>query len=274
APPATSTTAQSVPTASITVTRVIDGDTIQVRLSNGSTDRVRLVGVDAPETGSPNRTGEYGRITDLACLDRWGARATSYLRDELEGRSVTLEVDPREGPRDSFDRLLAYVTQGGQDINASLVELGYARVYTEGRAEREDGYLALQRAAQQAGLGLWSCEAAARPQPRTGAPSLPGSVAIVVLDLAGEAVLIRNQRGTPVDMTGWVLVSEVGNQRFVFPPLTLAPSATVEVLSGTSAVHSPPARLRWTDKNVWNDGGDSAALFDRSRNLASRLDQR
>lgn len=265
---------ESPPTPAITVTRVLDGDTLDVRRADGSTDRVRLVGVDAPETGSANRPGEYGRITDMACLDRWGDRATSYLNDKLEGRAVTLELDPREGPRDSFGRLLAYVVQGGDDLNARLVELGYARVYTEGRAEREDRYLALQHAAQQAGLGLWGCASEVLPQPGQGPANSSGGVAITVLDLAREAVLLRNEGATPADLAGWVLVSEVGDERFTFPQLTLPPGGTVEVFSGSGAVHSPPGRLRWTGRNVWNNAGDSAALLDASGNLVSRLDLR
>lgn len=229
----------------VSVTRVIDGDTVEVRRPDGIVDRVRLVGVDAPETASPNRPGEYGNITDVACLDRWGDRATSYLKDKLEGRAATLEPDPREGPRDSFGRFLAYVVHGGEDINARLVELGYARVYTEGRAEREDHYLALQRAAQKASAGLWGCsvqgqaqrQAPSSPLPATSSPAAPspavplpaasspakpspaapppgaGRVVIECIFYDGlvprteadEYVQVLNAGDSAVDLIGWVL---------------------------------------------------------------------
>lgn len=280
APIAPTTKPATPPTTSVdvrvvSVTRVIDGDTVEVRRPNGIVDRVRLVGVDAPETGSPNHPGEYGNITDIACLDRWGDRATSYLKDKLEGRTATLELDPREGPRDSFGRLLAYVVQGGEDINARLVELGYARVYTEGKAQRERQYLALQQRAQEGRLGLWGCSGRA-PTPGNAQKSVGATTGIVIamLNLAREVALIRNQGASPVGLAGWTLVSEVGDERFTFPPLTLAPGASVEVVSGGAAVHDPPVRLRWTDRNIWNNAGDSALLLDAAGRTVSRLDLR
>ena len=54
------------------VTRIIDGDTVEVRFESGESDRVRIIGVDTPEIFSPNQASEYGNITDLDCLDKWG----------------------------------------------------------------------------------------------------------------------------------------------------------------------------------------------------------
>jgi micrococcal nuclease len=257
------------------VTQVIDGDTIDVRRNGGTVDRVRLVGVDTPETSKPNSPGKFRGIADMACLDRWGSRATEYTRDKLQGRSVRLDPDPEEGPRDSFGRLLAYVVVGEEDFNARLVELGYARVYTEGKAERERRYLALQQRAQEGHVGLWGCSGSATTpgNARESAGATTG-VVIAMLDLAGETVLIRNQGASPVDLAGWTLVSEVGNERFTLPQLTLAPGASVEVVSGGSAVNDPPVRLRWTDRNIWNNAGDSALLLDAAGRTVSRLDLR
>lgn len=260
---------------SVAVTRVIDGDTIDVRRNSGTVDRVRLVGVDAPETSKANTPGKFKGVADMACLDRWGARATEYTRDKLQGRLVRLDLDPKEGPRDAFGRLLAYVVVGEEDFNARLVELGYARVYTEGKAEREGQYLALQQRAQNGHLGLWGCSGPAttpgNAQESAGATT---GVVIAVLNLAGEVVLIRNHGASPVDLAGWTLVSEVGDERFTFPQLTLAPGASVEVVSGGSAVHDPPVRLRWIDRNIWNNAGDSALLLDAAGRTVSRLDLR
>ncbi|MSQ14027.1 MAG: nuclease [Dehalococcoidia bacterium] len=260
---------------SVTVTRVIDGDTVDVRRNNGTVDRVRLVGVDTPETSQSNKPGEYKGIADMACLDRWGSRATEYARDKLQGRLVRLDPDPKEGPQDAFGRLLAYVVVGEDDFNARLVELGYARVYTESKAEREPQYLVLQQRAQQGHLGLWGCSGSATTlgngQPSAGATT---GVVVAVLDLAGEVALIRNQGASPVDLTGWTMVSEVGGERFALPQLTLAPGASVEVVSGGGATHNPPVRLRWTDRNIWNNAGDSALLLDAEGRTVSRLDLR
>ena len=49
---------------------MVDGDTIDIVLGDGSSDRVRLLGVDAPETHMSNDADEYFGITDVGCLDQ------------------------------------------------------------------------------------------------------------------------------------------------------------------------------------------------------------
>ena len=156
------------------VSNVVDGDTIDVLFEDGTTDTVRLLGIDTPETFSANSPGEYGGITDTACLDRWGDLATDFA-SIMQGQLVTLTLDPQAGERGSFGRLLAYVEFAGQDFNATLVELGFARVYTEGTASREPYYLELESAARSEGEGLWGeCEGTpAAPLPAT--PAIPRS---------------------------------------------------------------------------------------------------
>ena len=56
----------------------MDGDTIDVTFEDGTTDTVRLLGIDTPENQIPNAPIEYGHITDTACLRRWGDLATEF----------------------------------------------------------------------------------------------------------------------------------------------------------------------------------------------------
>ena len=154
APTPEATIADSASGIAAQVSNVVDGDTIDVVFADGSTDRVRLLGIDTPETFSANRPGEYGDITDTACLDRWGDMATVFA-SIMRGQLVTLTLDPQAGERGSFGRLLAYVEFAGEDFNAALVELGFARVYTEGTASRESDYLQLETAAREQRKGLW-----------------------------------------------------------------------------------------------------------------------
>ena len=81
------------------VTRVIDGDTIEVEFHDGSEDTVRLLGIDTPETFQPNQAGEYGNITDTGCLDEWGDLVTEVVTGLLEGKSVRLVRDLEAGLR-------------------------------------------------------------------------------------------------------------------------------------------------------------------------------
>ena len=121
-----------------------------------------------PETFSANSPGEYGDITDTACLNHWGDTATEFA-SIMRGQPVTLTLDPQAGERGSFGRLLAYVEFAGEDINAALVELGFARVYTEDTASRELDYLQLESAARSQRKGLWGSVRArlAAPLPTT-----------------------------------------------------------------------------------------------------------
>lgn len=156
---------------------MVDGDTIDVTFPDGSTDTVRLLGVDTPETYSGNKANEYGSITDTACLDRWGDLATGFAVEALDGQAVELVMDDAAGDRGFFDRLLAYIVVDGQDFNAQLVKQGYARVYTEGTSGREADYLRLEGVAQAEGAGLWDCGTAAQPIPPTSTSVAPSQSA-------------------------------------------------------------------------------------------------
>ena len=163
------------PALDVRVTRVIDGDTLEVEAADGSRDKVRLLGVDAPEVHGPNQALEYGRIIDTACLDDWGVRAREFAIDELEGRIVRLVLDSGDEitfrELFSFGRLLAFVEVDGEDFNASLVRLGLARVFTERHNSREVQLGELQQQAQQVKAGLWSCQSAAAGPTPTYAPA-------------------------------------------------------------------------------------------------------
>jgi len=137
------------------ITKVIDGDTMDVRFKDGSTDRVRLLGVDTPETNAKNKPNEYGNITDLKCLTRWGNKSDDYAKKILDGREVLLVFDEEAGERGYYGRLLAYIEIDGYDFNESLISRGYARVYEEGTSSREKRYLSIQENVISAGTGLW-----------------------------------------------------------------------------------------------------------------------
>ena len=138
------------------VNQVLDGDTIQVLLSDGSTEAVRLVSVQAADAANEEQLSTLSG--NSLCLDQWAQAATDYVREKLEGQRVVLELDPLAGDRDDFGRLLAYVLLDGQDFGASLVEGGYARAYLMGEGGgREAAYLLSQSLAQETSQGLWQC---------------------------------------------------------------------------------------------------------------------
>jgi micrococcal nuclease len=126
------------------VVRVVDGDTIRVRL-DGRTERVRYIGVDTPESVKPG--------TPVQCFAKRAAQANAAL---VAGRDVRLVGDVER--RDRYGRLLAYVYRepDGAFVNARLVRDGYARPLTIAPNVAHARELAdLARQARQAHRGLW-----------------------------------------------------------------------------------------------------------------------
>ena len=114
------------------VTRVVDGDTIDVSLSRGPI-RVRLAGADAPEHDQP-----------------WGPQATAALRSRVLNREVELvPVD-----QDRYDRMVAHVCVGPEDVGATLITQGDAWAYR--RYLEDPSYCAYEGIARAARRGVWS----------------------------------------------------------------------------------------------------------------------
>ncbi|HEU4366676.1 MAG TPA: thermonuclease family protein [Methylomirabilota bacterium] len=128
------------------VVRVVDGDTIHVRV-NGRVEKVRYIGVNTPELHHPTRGEEPG-----------GRQAHAANRRLVEGKRVRLDLDVQS--RDRYGRLLAYVWVGDTMVNAELIRLGYAQVMTVPPNVRHQAlFLKLQRDAREAGRGLWGLPA-------------------------------------------------------------------------------------------------------------------
>lgn len=97
-----------------------------------------------------------------------------------------------------------------------------------------------------------------------------GSLMILDIDLNGEVVTIKNSSDKEVNLTGWKLVSEKGNQTFDFPAETiLAGEGTLKVVSGKNA-QAGTNILVWTELNIWNNDGDQGALYNAQGQLVSR----
>jgi micrococcal nuclease len=128
------------------VDAVIDGDTIDVRVG-GRDERVRLIGIDTPETKRPD--------TPVECFGAEASARTAALLPP--GTEVRLERDVVA--RDDYGRLLAYVrrTSDGLFVNEALVRDGYAMVSTFPPNVAHAGtFVDAARHAERAGAGLWS----------------------------------------------------------------------------------------------------------------------
>jgi len=133
------------PASSGRVVRVVDGDTIRVRLG-GTEERVRYLGVDTPETVKPG--------TPVQCF---GKAASSFNARLVRARTVRLEFDAER--RDRYGRLLAYVYRepDGLFVNAELVRRGYAQPLTiPPNVAHASDFRRLARSARRGGRGLWA----------------------------------------------------------------------------------------------------------------------
>jgi micrococcal nuclease len=128
--------------ALVPVTRVIDGDTIEVRIDGGYED-VRLIGVDTPETVKPD--------TPVQCF---GERASHFTKRLLTGRRVRLDFGVER--HDVYGRLLAYVRLGRRFVESMLLRRGLARTLTIPPNDRYAPlFHRLARRAALGGRGLW-----------------------------------------------------------------------------------------------------------------------
>lgn len=127
------------------VVRVVDGDTIHVRLPGGAIEKVRYIGVDTPESVKPG--------TPVQCF----AKAASARNAELVADAeVELRTDVEE--RDRYGRLLAYVYRARDElfVNAELVRGGYAQPLTvPPNVAHADEFAGLAGSARAADRGLW-----------------------------------------------------------------------------------------------------------------------
>ena len=128
-----------------TVTRVVDGDTLVVSIA-GREERVRLIGVDTPETVHPQKPVEY-----------FGKEASAFTKRIAEGQSVRLEGDPQNTDRDKYHRLLRYVyLPDGRLLNAEIIRQGYGFAYTRFPFSKMEEFRALELEAREANRGLWA----------------------------------------------------------------------------------------------------------------------
>ena len=133
----------------VTVARVVDGDTIIVDI-NGKNEKIRLIGVDTPETVDPRKP--------VQCF---GKEASVFTKNLLEGKQIRLEGDSSQGDRDKYGRLLRYVfLPDGTFINKEIIAQGYGHEYTYRTPYHyRTDFKTAERNAREKKQGLWAPDA-------------------------------------------------------------------------------------------------------------------
>jgi len=139
----------------VRVTRIVDGDTVYVRFSSGLEEKVRLIGVDAPEINHPTK-GE----------EPFGVESAEYAYNMLDNIVAWVEFD--EGERDQYGRMLAYLWLEKPEaaseaevrtkmFNARLLLDGYARqVIFQPNVKYVEHFSAFVNEARREKRGLWA----------------------------------------------------------------------------------------------------------------------
>ncbi len=140
------------------VLRVVDGDTF-VCLLKGKKERVRLIGVDTPESRPNKKALRDSRRSGISLkkIIEMGKKATRFTKKYLKkGKTVFLEFDIEK--RDRYGRLLAYVWLDKKILfNELIIREGYATVYTRPPNVKYVGrFLMAQRYAREKRKGLWA----------------------------------------------------------------------------------------------------------------------
>jgi micrococcal nuclease len=135
-------------TLQATVVKVVDGDTVKIKLHNGQVETVRLLLIDTPETVHPSKP-----------VQPFGPEASQFSK-KLMPPGTKIEVEPGISERDKYGRLLAYFYINGESVNKKLIEKGLARVayvYAP-NTKYIDEFRELQDQARQKKAGIWSIE--------------------------------------------------------------------------------------------------------------------
>jgi micrococcal nuclease len=216
------------------VTEVIDGDT--VRLANG--EKVRLIGINTPETGQPYYSDATDKLTEL-----------------VDGKTVTLKKD--KDHEDQYGRWLRYIYLDEMFVNLEMVKGGYALSYRyEPNLKHADEFDDAEEEARNAGRVIWapSNHTVSVSELHYDADGSDGD------NLNDEYVVFENPGSTIIDMTGW-LVHDTSNNMYTFSSFILANQSTVTLHSGSGVDSSE--HVYWDNGNpIWNNGGDVLILRD------------
>jgi micrococcal nuclease len=233
------------------VVKVIDGDTVRVRIlggdipgtAPGAQEDIRLIGIDAPETG-----------------EDFAAQATAALKGLLShaGGEITLYVD--EETRDQYGRVLAYVFCGDQMevfANAEMLRQGLATLYVvPPNVERVSTLEAAQEEAQTAGAGIWA-----------SAKASPLKIVRVEYDPPGDDTLDLDQEYIAFQvlvagsLRGYAVEDESG-KHFDFPDRVYQKGQTITLHSGRGTDTATDLYWGVSGSAIWNNDGDTVKVLD------------
>lgn len=240
----------------VTIVKVIDGDTIETDKG----ERIRYIGINAPERGQPKSTESFSLNKELV-LDK----------------EVGLEFDIQD--KDRYGRTLAYVFTENIFVNLEMVRKGLAVSETiQPNVKYQDKFVNAQKITRENCLGIWEglCGDSSRLGERTDSCVYISSVnADAVGDdnknKNGEWVEIKNMCSENVLMENWLLKDNSASNEYKFKDFVLEANKMMLLYSGCG--QDLPERLYWQCPEgkyaIWNNSGDHAFLYDEKGSLVS-----
>lgn len=142
----------------VTIVGVVDGNTLEVKFSNGTVRTLKLRGVITPKLSSNNNPTKWEGIPDSGIgrshLTEWGHKARQFVKKRVNAEPVRIVFDGH-GSQESSSRVLqGYIYIGGDSLNKQLVSKGYAQVSTDDFSQKDD-FFTLQEIAQDKKRGIW-----------------------------------------------------------------------------------------------------------------------
>ncbi len=236
------------------VTNIIDGDTIEVDV-NGTTYKVRYIGMDTPELTNPPE--EYGQ------------EAADKNKELVLGKTVVMFKDVSE--MDRFDRLLRYVLVGDVFVNSELVRLGYAKSISYPPDVACDAIFAdAEKEARKNLIGLWALVLDTRSGNATPLPITASNQVVIsyifyngVVDRveSDEYAEITNEGDSIVQLQEWRLNAGAPGQDFIFPNFELQPGQFCRIYTDEAHPDSCGFNMQ-SHQPVWNNKADCGYLFD------------
>jgi micrococcal nuclease len=242
---------------------------------NGEEERIRMIGVDTPETKDPRTTVEC-----------FGKEASQKTKDTLSGKEIRLEFDETQGKRGKYGRLLAYIfLEDGTNFNKSLIKQGYAHEYTYIIPYKyQEDFKQAENYARENKEGLWAegaCEdydtteeeeessSDSSSSGSSSEPSTPGSSGLTITNIhyegaekpkePDEYVVIENSGEEAMSLKGYTL-SDEAEKIYNFSDITLEVGDSVKIYTGCGEDKSEELYWCHTQSAIWNNTGDTAYL--------------
>lgn len=223
-----------------TVSRVIDGDTVE--LANG--DRIRLLGMDAPEKDQPYYT-----------------ESRDNLKGAIEGKVVRMERDVTNA--DKYGRFLRYIYLDDHFVNLEMVQSGLAYAYIQNPDNKyKDQILEAEAAARKSGIGIW------------GRSEYADCISLESLhynargndtdNLSDEFFSLKNSCGREVYAQNWTVKNTFSTVNI--PSFVMRPNVTVKIITGSGVGTELKVFLSRT-KPFWNNNADVLYLRDEKNQI-------